>query len=49
MFQKTLVNHAKNIEFNENADLFEITEADIADNLIAATGKTKRPIGFMSE
>ncbi len=49
MFQKALVNHAKNVEKDESMDLLTITEEDIGLNLIAATGKQKRPIGFMSE
>ena len=49
IFQKALVNHAKNVDADEKLDLSKLTEEDLKENLLATSGKSKRPIGFMSE
>jgi SpoVK/Ycf46/Vps4 family AAA+-type ATPase len=49
IFQKALVNHAKNVDADEKLDLYKLTEEDLKENLLATSGKSKRPIGFMSE
>ncbi len=49
IFQKALVNHAKNVDANDKLDLYILTEDDLKENLLATSGKSKRPIGFMSE
>lgn len=49
LFQKILVNHAKNIEIKGENDLYLITEDDIENNLVAKDANARKAIGFIDE
>lgn len=49
LFQKILVNHAKNTEIKGEIDLYLITEDDIENNLVAKDTNARKTIGFIDE
>lgn len=49
LFQKILVNHAKNIEIKGETNLYLITDDDIEEGLIAKDIDNRKTIGFTAE